>query len=308
MQFKSDSFLDESQNPLYDWDHVGTTLGIIAHASSSARENGLKTVEEKGFVWFDERNGVVRAVCQSSSRSLTHLVLIDYNDNQMTCECEAFTYNDGPCKHIVAVASRALSNLEGSEDDNMAAKDWIELAVEESRNTQSGRRAWEKEPSFEPGLARKHDAEVVEVEKGRRTVQGYKLQDSTIWTGPLPVPVEDDKITVCLPTGEKVPARVMEQIQTSSDYKALKVKLGRTPSHFDKKILRVYGREVFRNDSQMIEQEQSDETRRNDRESRTRSRSQNSGRSRKAESSSGGRRRRRGRRRNTSGRSRRDRK
>lgn len=307
MQVQSDSFLDESQNPLYDWDHVGTTLGIIAHASSAARENGLKTIEEKGFVWLEERDDVVRAVCKSSSRPFSHLVIIDYNEGQMSCECEAFTYNDGPCKHIVAVSARAISKLEGVEDSNMTARDWIEMAVEESRNADSARKAWEKEPSFEPGMARKHNAEVIEVDRGRRTVTGYQLEDGTFWTGPLPVPKSDDKITVCLPTGDKVPARVMEQITTNNDYKALKVKLGRTPSHFDKKVLRVYGREVFRNDSQIIQEDQQNETRRNDRKTGKRSSTKGRRRSRKTEGSSK-RQTKRGRRRNTNRRTRRSRK
>lgn len=300
MYFDSEEFLLESQNPLYDWPYVNTTLGIVAHGNATSRKNGLKLIDNKGFIWLEQKGEMVRSVCESSSRDFSHLVVIDYEDCEFSCECEAFEFNDGPCKHIVAVALRSLVKFEGSDSQT-----WVKTAVEESRNAQSGRKAWEKEPSFNEGVARKFGAKVVDYQKARKTIQCYELDNGKYWTGPLPVPEPDDKITVVLPTGEKLPARVMEHVDNdSSDFKALKVKLGKTPKHFDKKVIRVYGNEVFRNESQIIKEEQGSETRRSDRQSGKRSDAKRRRRSGETKSN----RNRRGSRRGSSRRSRRGRK
>lgn len=270
MHFNTDNFLTEEPNPLHEWRHVNTSIGIISLASQGSRKNAKESLQNTGFIWFSLDGDSVRAVCPSGSRDKEYVVMVDFEDGEMLCECEGFTYNDGACKHIVSVLAKAIYEFEGppSQDGGRTNSwNWIDYAIEESRNATSSRQAWEKEPSFKQEIARAYDAEVTTVDKGRREVTCYELDDGSYWTGPLPVPETDDMIMVYLPNGQKLPARVKSRELTDNNYCALQVKLGETPEHFSNNEIRVYGREVFRNDSQIQRQKHGSDEEGTDRQS-----------------------------------------
>lgn len=67
----------------------------------------IKRAEWEALEFEMEAPGIVRVINGSHETLEDHSYLVNVeNDIPVACECPAFEYSDGPCKHMVAVAIR----------------------------------------------------------------------------------------------------------------------------------------------------------------------------------------------------------
>lgn len=77
---------------------------------SIVREADAKTVKRAQYEAFEfelDAPGLVTVINASHKNPADHSYLVNVEtDTPVACECKAFQYRDGPCKHMVAVAIR----------------------------------------------------------------------------------------------------------------------------------------------------------------------------------------------------------
>ena len=67
----------------------------------------VKRAQWEAFEFAVEAPGLIRISNGSYSDPENHSYIVNVeNGEPVACECKAFQYNDGPCKHLLAVAIR----------------------------------------------------------------------------------------------------------------------------------------------------------------------------------------------------------
>lgn len=81
----------------------GTENGIVREADPKA----VKRAQWEAFEFDLEAPGLIRVSNGSYENPENHSYLVNIEtDIPVACQCKAFEYGDGPCKHMVAVAIR----------------------------------------------------------------------------------------------------------------------------------------------------------------------------------------------------------
>lgn len=230
----------EKQNPLYDWKPVPTCMGVISQSNHKTRERSKESLRK--VVWHRVEGMMIDAIVAGSDDD-EYMLWVDFVANKMACECKAFEYRSGPCKHVIAAILRGIRKQEGGTE-----LDWLNSAVIESRNAETNRtrKKRERQPSFAEGIAQAHGCTVETRKVGRRAVTGYVLDNDKLWTGPLPVPEKGEEVLVHLPTGETVNGEVLSPYDGHEEYHGLKVHVPKTPDNYKSNRITAFGTEIER--------------------------------------------------------------
>lgn len=82
-----------------------TNPAVKNEVVESADKKVVKRAQWESFSFSLEAPGIVRATNESHGEGSDHSYLVNVEtDIPVACECKAFEYQEGPCKHMVAVA------------------------------------------------------------------------------------------------------------------------------------------------------------------------------------------------------------
>lgn len=236
----------EDPNPDLDWPHTPSLLGIIAMSNEGARGRADDVLDRMTWHRVRDEDDEVRAVVEGSDED-DWMVSIHFDRATARCECPAFEYSDGPCKHLVASAAYAVSKREESDRSPF---DWIDLSLSESRNVGRGP-IWKlRDSDRKKHTPNDSDADrcgmPVETRRvGRREVTGYVTDDGSLWTGPVPIPSVGDPVLIDLPREDGLTVgEVLEHYDEDEHFYGLVVELSEAPEFFSGEEVVVFGQDV----------------------------------------------------------------
>jgi len=221
---------------------------MVVRSTGKTRERALNIISKRHIFWFRPSHNRVDAVVRGSEKD--YLVNLDFEhhhfgdfvDGSMLCDCEAFTFRDGPCKHIVAVAAEAITRIEGGD-----ATTWMREVCSESRNSGEQYKPWERKPQIDEEIAKVHNATVEVVKKHRKEIRCYSLKSGMFWTGSLPLPEIGESIKAKLPTGDEIDAEVLREFsEDENSMLGYWVRLEDAPDIYKNDEIVLYGSEMIR--------------------------------------------------------------
>lgn len=214
------------------WRWTPAMLEVIASASSGARKRALNAAER--IEWSSLSDGALEAIVASSSGGSDASILegggdawrteIDLEGRRIDCECPAFKYNAGPCKHLVGLAVAAVADAEGGSRRTWRKRAMI-LSRNRSRNASKelGDMRRPDHHDIDEAEARAHGTEVRTKAIGASEVRGYDAptDNGSIWTGPLPVPEPGERIAWSV-GGDVERGEVVEWCDADADFFGLR--------------------------------------------------------------------------------------
>lgn len=240
-EWKIKSFSRSDSNVDLRWVHTPAAYSIFVMSDPTSRRSLNRNVGKIEYMRLRDSD-IIAFV--TSSGDHPYRVAIDFLHRQMSCECESFHFRESPCKHVMAVVAHAVQLKENLDD--YTPEDFVSAALAESRNAALQKMPWEDKPSFDPEVAAQYDYTVVTVRLGRRDVTGYMVENSKVWTGPLPLPEPGERIMAHLPTGEKIEATILERDEEHRTYLGFLVRLDEKPKGYSSDTIVLMGSEVVR--------------------------------------------------------------
>lgn len=255
----------EDPNPDLDWRWTPSMLGLIAMSDEGSRRRSDDVLDRMTWHRVREDDDEVLAVVDGSDEE-DWRVGIHFDRASARCECPAFEYSQGPCKHIVASAAYAISKSEGVDK---TPDEWVDLALSESRNIGRGT-IWKlRDSDRKKHRPNDEDADGCDMKVdtrriGRREVTGYVVPESdNLWTGPVPIPAVGDEVILDLPREDDLTvAEVLDHYDEDEHFYGLSVELSEAPEFFSGEEVIVFGQDLVdenRADVELDELKQQDE-------------------------------------------------